>query len=153
VNLGYLIDREANESFAEGGGVGGGDEEEGGGGADSGAASSSRRSTNVGLDAVGDWSSILSLGEQQRLAFARVLLARPRVAMLDEATSALDAANEAEMYEALRELPDCAFVSVGHRPSLVGFHDEVLRLEGSEGRWSVVDAEAYVRETTMSGAD
>ena len=92
VNLGYLIDREANESFAEGGG-----EEEG-------AASSSRRSTNVGLDAVGDWSSILSLGEQQRLAFARVLLARPRVAMLDEATSALDAANEAEMYEALREL-------------------------------------------------
>ena len=153
VNLGYLIDREANESFAEGGGGGGGDEEEGGGGADSGAASSSRRSTNVGLDAVGDWSSILSLGEQQRLAFARVLLARPRVAMLDEATSALDAANEAEMYEALRELPDCAFVSVGHRPSLVGFHDEVLRLEGSEGRWSVVDAEAYVRETTMSGAD
>ena len=102
---------------------------------------------------MGDWSSILSLGEQQRLAFARVLLARPRVAMLDEATSALDAANEAEMYEALRELPDCAFVSVGHRPSLVGFHDEVLRLEGSEGRWSVVDAEAYVRETTMSGAD
>ena len=153
VNLGYLIDREANESFAEGGGGGGGDEEEGGGGADSGAVSSSRRSTNVGLDAVGDWSSILSLGEQQRLAFARVLLARPRVAMLDEATSALDAANEAEMYEALRELPDCAFVSVGHRPSLVGFHDEVLRLEGSEGRWSVVDAEAYVRETTMSGAD
>ena len=152
VNLGYLIDREANESFAEGGGGGGG-EEEGGGVADSGAASSSRRSTNVGLDAVGDWSSILSLGEQQRLAFARVLLARPRVAMLDEATSALDAANEAEMYEALRELPDCAFVSVGHRPSLVGFHDEVLRLEGSEGRWSVVDAEAYVRETTMSGAD
>ena len=57
------------------------------------------------------------------------------------------------MYEALRELPDCAFVSVGHRPSLVGFHDEVLRLEGSEPRWSVVDAEAYVRETTMSGAD
>ena len=55
----------------------------------------------AGLDAVGDWSSILSLGEQQRLAFARVLLARPPVALLDEATSALDAANEARMYSLL----------------------------------------------------
>ncbi|ACO65758.1 ATP-binding cassette superfamily, partial [Micromonas commoda] len=96
----------------------------------------------AGLDAVGDWSSILSLGEQQRLAFARVLLARPPVALLDEATSALDAANEARMYSLLRDLDDVAYVSVGHRGSLLGFHEQVLRLEG-DSSWRVVSAEAY----------
>ena len=107
------------------------------------------RVENAGkLDATGDWSSILSLGEQQRLAFARVLLAKPPVAILDEATSALDAENEAEMYALLRRLPDTAFVSVGHRASLLGYHDDVLRLEGRGGSWRVASAEAYKKEAT-----
>jgi len=105
----------------------------------------------AGLDAVGDWSSILSLGEQQRLAFARVLLARPPVALLDEATSALDAANEARMYSLLRDLDDVAYVSVGHRGSLLGFHERVLRLEG-DSSWRVVSAEAYGKELGRNGA-
>ena len=105
----------------------------------------------AGLDAVGDWSSILSLGEQQRLAFARVLLARPPVALLDEATSALDAANEARMYSLLRDLDDVAYVSVGHRGSLLGFHEQVLRLEG-DSSWRVVSAEAYGKELGRNGA-
>ena len=104
------------------------------------------RTDDASLDATGDWSSILSLGEQQRLAFARVLLARPPVAVLDEATSALDAENEAEMYALLRRLPDTAFVSVGHRASLLGYHDDVLRLEGRGGAWRVLSAEAYGKE-------
>jgi putative ATP-binding cassette transporter len=54
-----------------------------------------------GLDAERDWEKVLSIGEQQRLAFARVLLTRPRYAMLDEATSALDAANEESLYRQL----------------------------------------------------
>ena len=107
------------------------------------------RVENAGkLDATGDWSSILSLGEQQRLAFARVLLAKPPVAILDEATSALDAENEAEMYALLRRLPDTAFVSVGHRASLLGYHDDVLRLEGRGGSWRAASAEAYKKEAT-----
>lgn len=105
----------------------------------------------AGLDAVGDWSSILSLGEQQRLAFARVLLARPPVALLDEATSALDAANEARMYSLLRDLDDVAYVSVGHRGSLLGFHEQVLRLEG-DSSWRVVSADAYGKELGRNGA-
>ena len=108
------------------------------------------RTENASLDTTGDWSSILSLGEQQRLAFARVLLARPPVAVLDEATSALDAENEAEMYALLRRLPDTAFVSVGHRASLLGYHDDVLRLEGHGGAWRVLSAEAYGKEATRT---
>ena len=51
-------------------------------------------------------------------------------------------------YALLRRLPDTAFVSVGHRASLLGYHDDVLRLEGREGAWRVVSAEAYGKETT-----
>ena len=54
------------------------------------------------LDAVADWGATLSLGEQQRLAFARVLLARPRLVLMDESTSALDTRNERVLYEALK---------------------------------------------------
>jgi putative ATP-binding cassette transporter len=94
-----------------------------------------------GLDAVHDWAKVLSLGEQQRLAFARVLLAEPRFAMLDEATSALDAANEERLYRALaatRTTP----VSVSHRSGVVRFHADVLELPG-DGSWRVLPAEGY----------
>ena len=73
----------------------------------------------------------LSLGEQQRLAFARVLVNRPKLAILDEATSALDLHNEAVMYRALAKLPGITYLSVGHRPSLLRFHASRLRLLGA----------------------
>jgi putative ATP-binding cassette transporter len=87
------------------------------------------------LDEVTDWASRLSPGEQQRLGFARVLLARPRVVFLDEATSALDEGLEHALYTLVREeLPDCTVVSIGHRSTLRQFHDEVLELLG-DGAW------------------
>jgi len=85
-----------------------------------------------GLDVVRDWGDELSLGEQQRLAFARVLVNKPRLAILDEATSALDLNNEAIMYRALSKLPGITFLSVGHRPSLLAFHRQRLRLFGMD---------------------
>lgn len=88
------------------------------------------------LDEEANWSRILSLGEQQRLAFARVLVNRPRVAFLDEATSATDEGLEHALYTLLRqELPECMLVSVGHRSTLLTFHTHRLQLHG-EGRWS-----------------
>lgn len=88
------------------------------------------------MDDVDDWSRILSLGEQQRLAFARVLLTKPDWLFLDEASSALDEPREKELYEMLRrELPEMSIVSVGHRSTLFALHDTELHLEG-EGRWA-----------------
>jgi len=86
----------------------------------------------AGLDDVRDWGDELSLGEQQRLAFARVLINKPRLAILDEATSALDLSNEAVMYEAIGSLPNLTYVSVAHRTSLLRFHSSRLRLYGME---------------------
>ena len=89
------------------------------------------------LDAADDWSRILSLGEQQRLAFARVLLSAPNYIFLDEATSALDEPREIEMYNLLREqLPDVTIVSVGHRSTLFKLHDVELNLDGT-GNYSL----------------
>lgn len=85
------------------------------------------------LDDDDDWSRILSLGEQQRLAFARVLLQRPRIAFLDEATSATDEGLEHALYELLRsELPQCMLVSVGHRSTLNAFHSHRLELQADQ---------------------
>ena len=87
------------------------------------------------LDEVADWAKMLSPGEQQRVAFARVLLAKPKVVFLDEATSALDEGQEFALYRALRtQLPDCIVVSVSHRPSLDQHHDRRLELLG-DGAW------------------
>ena len=84
------------------------------------------------LDEANDWSRILSLGEQQRLAFARVLLSAPDYIFLDEATSALDEPRELEMYNLLREqLPQVTIVSVGHRSTLFSLHDVELNLDGT----------------------
>lgn len=80
-----------------------------------------------GLDAQQDWASVLSLGEQQRLTFARLLLNQPQYAILDEATSALDLANEAALYSQL-QATQTTFLSVGHRETLVGYHQRILDL-------------------------
>ncbi|MGF1517697.1 MAG: ABC transporter ATP-binding protein/permease [Nodosilinea sp.] len=86
-----------------------------------------------GFDAVEEWGDVLSLGEQQRLTFARILLNRPDFAILDEATSALDLANEAKLYDHLRHT-GTTFVSVGHRESLSEYHQSTLQL-GEDRTW------------------
>ena len=83
------------------------------------------------LDVVHDWSQRLSPGEQQRLAFARILLTKPALLFLDEVTSALDERSEAELYGLSAELPPWrpTIVSVGHRSTLRSFHDQVLEMD------------------------
>ncbi len=89
------------------------------------------------LDTETDWSRVLSPGEQQRLAFGRLLLARPAVAFLDETTSAMDEGMEAAMYSLVHErLPETTVVSVGHRSSLTSIHTDELEMAG-EGRWEL----------------
>lgn len=88
-----------------------------------------------------NWGDVLSLGEQQRLAFARLLLTQPRYAILDEATSALDLANEQRLYQQLKD-QQVTFISVGHRPSLVQYHKYVLELTG-DTLWQLTSAETY----------
>ncbi|BBZ22973.1 ABC transporter ATP-binding protein/permease [Mycolicibacter hiberniae] len=90
------------------------------------------------LDDVEDWVKVLSPGEQQRVAFARILLTRPKAAFLDESTSALDEGLEMTLYRLLRaELPDTIVVSVSHRHTLRQHHHHVLELRG-QGRWDLV---------------
>lgn len=87
------------------------------------------------LNDVEDWAKVLSPGEQQRIAFARILLTRPKAVFLDEATSAMDEGLEYAVYEILRnELPDTVLVSVSHRPSVDQHHDKHLELLG-QGQW------------------
>ena len=87
------------------------------------------------LDDTELWSQILSLGEQQRIAFARILLVKPDVLFLDEATSALDEQSEAMLYRLLRtQLPQTIMVSVGHRSTLHPFHEKKL-LWQENGQW------------------
>ena len=94
-----------------------------------------------GLDVQMDWGNILSIGEQQRLAFARVLLTKPSYAMLDEATSALDVANEESLYEQL-VATETTLVSVGHRSTILKYHKQVLVLTG-DSEWESHAAKGY----------
>lgn len=81
------------------------------------------------LDLEADWSHVLSVGEQQRLAFVRAHIQQPQWLFLDEATSALDEDTEATMYSLLQErLQQTTVVSVGHRSTLNKYHELVLRL-------------------------
>lgn len=93
-----------------------------------------------GLDAVGETlTRRLSLGEQQRLGFARIMISRPSLVVLDESSSALDLENESDMYKFIDEL-GVTCISVGNRPSLLAYHDKVLRLE-ENGSWTVESPE------------
>lgn len=94
-----------------------------------------------GFDVELEWADILSLGEQQRLAFARLLLSQPRYAILDESTSALDVENEKHLYQLLKKT-GTTFISVGHRPTLVAYHEHVLKLS-DHGNWQFLSAEEY----------
>ena len=96
----------------------------------------------VGLDHLRDrldeterWDHILSGGEQQRVAFARVLVHKPAWIFMDEATSALDEAGQENVMKLLiEELPETSVVSIGHRPGLEAFHTRELTLvPGTDG--------------------
>jgi ABC-type uncharacterized transport system fused permease/ATPase subunit len=94
-----------------------------------------------------NWENILSLGEQQRLAFARLLVSRPKFTILDEATSALDLTNEESLYQQLQET-QTTFISVGHRESLFNYHQWVLELTENSG-WTLFAVEDYRRHKAM----
>ncbi|MFZ6658949.1 ABC transporter ATP-binding protein/permease [Undibacterium sp. TJN19] len=94
-----------------------------------------------GLSAVHDWEKLLSVGEQQRMAFARILVHAPSIVILDEATSALDSANESALYARLRE-SGVTLISIAHRPAVLKHHTHVLQLLG-DGAWKLHDASAY----------
>jgi putative ATP-binding cassette transporter len=94
-----------------------------------------------GFDEELDFGKVLSVGEQQRLAVARVLLHKPRYVVLDEATSALDEKNEAHLYARL-VAAESTLVSVTHHPGLVKYHQQVLELVG-DGTWKLLEAEGY----------
>jgi len=82
------------------------------------------------LDQVDQWSRRLSPGEQQRLAFARVLLQKPDWLFMDEATAALDPNREATLYRMVQTaLPDVTIVSIGHRTELAALHTRTLWLD------------------------
>lgn len=100
-----------------------------------------------GFDTMIDWSRVLSLGEQQRIGFARALACGARFVLLDEATSAVDIATEKRLYEALAQ-SGVTYVSVGHRTSLVAFHATVLELQ-AEGAWRVVTPEQGQQKALM----
>jgi putative ATP-binding cassette transporter len=87
------------------------------------------------LDRVLDWTNVLSLGEQQRVAFARLFLRLPKFAFLDEATSALDEANQEHLYALLKK-SGVGFISVGHRTTLTQYHDRLLVLDRT-GSWEL----------------
>lgn len=94
-----------------------------------------------GFDTEVPWENILSLGEQQRLAFARLLITHPSFTILDEATSALDLNNEGNLYQQLQETKT-TFISVGHRESLFNYHQWVLELS-QESTWQLVSIQDY----------
>lgn len=94
-----------------------------------------------GFDHELDFEKILSVGERQRLAFARVLLKKPRYVLLDEATSALDRENEEALYDQLASL-STTIVSVTHHPALVKYHSQILELK-PDGEWSLYPASEF----------
>lgn len=94
-----------------------------------------------GLSAVQDWEKLLSVGEQQRMAFARILVHTPSIVILDEATSALDSGNESALYARLRE-SGVTLISIAHRPAVLKHHTHVLHLLG-DGAWKLHEASTY----------
>lgn len=96
-----------------------------------------------GFDVEQEWADVLSLGEQQRLTFARLLLNKPNYAILDEATSALDLDNEERLYHHLQAI-GTTFLSVGHRSTLANYHQFVL--ESQDKKWQLREPLALTQD-------
>ncbi|MGD1911990.1 MAG: ABC transporter ATP-binding protein/permease [Rivularia sp. (in: cyanobacteria)] len=93
------------------------------------------------LDTILEFNKILSIGEQQRLAFARLLLAQPQYAVLDEATSSLDVKNEKLLYMQLQQ-SHITYISVGHRSTLLDYHNSILRINNDHS-YNLMSKEEY----------
>jgi len=105
-----------------------------------------RNAKEGGFDAVLHWADVLSLGEQQRLAFTRVLMSQRPYVILDEATSALDVKNEERLYGHLKN-SGVTYMSVGHRPTLVKYHSHVLELCGcGDASWKLYTQAEYKKK-------
>jgi len=90
------------------------------------------------LEEEAHWNRMLSLGEQQRLGLARALLMQPHYLFLDEATASLDEASEAALYRLLEEkLPATTIVSIGHRSTLLAFHQRQVELTRDGDRFAL----------------
>ncbi len=95
-----------------------------------------------GFDAVRNWSDLLSVGETQRVAFARLFLSAAKLILIDEGTASMDIAMERRMMRLVCER-NCIIVSVGHRPSLLEYHDKVLHMD-ADGTYAVEEARSFV---------
>ena len=101
------------------------------------------------LDADDNWPMRLSMGEQQRLGFARALLAKPDWVFLDEATASVDPAAETELYHVLKQrLPNATLVSIAHRPSVAAFHEQRMNLVREAGQPGTMTTSSVVPEAT-----
>jgi vitamin B12/bleomycin/antimicrobial peptide transport system ATP-binding/permease protein len=98
-----------------------------------------------GWDLELNWTDILSLGEQQRLAFARLFLSQPRYAILDESTSALDIENEKYLYQLLQK-SNTTYISVGHRPTLIPYHQNILTILDNSS-WKYLPSQESIEST------
>ena len=87
-----------------------------------------------GLDGVAVWEDVLSMGEQQRISFARVVYSQPRLVVMDEATSTLDLQNEAMCMQRILD-EEIAILTIAHRPSVVRYHQLMLTME-SDGTFT-----------------
>lgn len=101
------------------------------------------------LDNDDNWPMRLSMGEQQRLGFARALLAKPEWIFLDEATASLDPEAETELYQVLKmRLPNATLVSIAHRPSVAQFHEQRLNLVREVGRTGTLATSVVLPEAS-----
>ncbi|WP_158928136.1 ABC transporter ATP-binding protein/permease [Acidisphaera sp. S103] len=101
------------------------------------------------LDHDDNWPMRLSMGEQQRLGFARALLAKPDWIFLDEATASVDPEAETDLYRILKErLPNATLVSIAHRPSVAAFHEKRMNVDRPVGEVGTLKESAVQPEAT-----
>jgi putative ATP-binding cassette transporter len=99
------------------------------------------------------WDRTLSGGEQQRLAFARLVLHKPDIVVMDEATSALDPESQGMLMNLVSEqLPETAIVSVGHRPELEAFHERKVNLIRRKGGAKLITGEVVAPPISIVSA-